>query len=189
MKDAEEVGFLEHKEYIESVIEMFTASKVIEPEMESIEDKNILVFASDFLKSLKQIDDSSLYREVLSAISSLESKEWMVGNKFNDSKYKCLHGDASGLFEVKTSNVRLLHMPINGDFWYVSAAVIKEGDRKKKYNQDLIRTKRDCVIFIDEIKKRFTKDGVLDYDGLSLYAEQTSTNVMQELGKWEGKKK
>lgn len=180
----------EYLSYLREVTSLLRGCRIEEePEVSLFESENMIIFSDTFLKSLKRLNDSLFYSECLSTIESLRSKQWMEGNKFHPEKYKRLHGEAYGLSEVKTKNVRLLHMPINGDFWYVSDIIKKEGDTSKQYRLQLIALASDSKKEIEAIRQRFSKDGVLDYDALIEYAEINNEPVMEELERFGGKKR
>lgn len=186
---AVEIGDTQYIKHLEAVSNLLLSKKTkIPTEDIPLQRKNTIVFSQGFLKSLKPLEDSALYREILFALSSLESKEWMENNAFNPTKYKRLHGGASGLSEIKGQKIRLLHVPINSDFWYVAAAVIKEGDGRKKFNEDLIRIREDSQSAVAGIISEYSIDGEIDYKRLNSHAESMALPVMQELRKWEDKK-
>lgn len=180
----------EYLSYLREVTSLLRGCRIEETsEVSLFESENIIIFSDTFLKSLKRLNDSLFYSECLSTIESLRSKQWMASNKFHPEKYKRLHGDAYGLSEVKTKNVRLLHMPINGDFWYVSDIIKKEGDTSKQYRLQLITLASCSKTEIEAIRQRFSKDGVLDYDALIEYAKINNEPVMEELERFGGRKR
>ena len=189
---AEELGDFEYLDYLKKVIELLNSSKVVEDKVDEVSfaDENIIIFSESFLKSLRRLDDSFYYGECMSAIESLRSKQWMAGNLSNGEKYKRLHGEAAGLSEVKEKKIRLMHMPINGDFWYVCDILKKDGNNPKQHRIILNGLAHYCKIDVEAIREKFTKDdGQLDYDGLILYAKENNQIVMEELMRFGGKKR
>lgn len=180
----------EYLSYLREVIVLLSECRIEEkPEISLFESENVIIFSDTFLKSLKRLNDSLFYGECLSTIESLKSKQWMESNKSHPEKYKRLHGEAYGLSEVKTKNVRLLHMPINCDFWYVSDIIKKEGDTSKQYRLQLISLTSYAKAEIEAIRQRFSKDGVLNYDALIEFAKINNEPVMDELERFGGKKR
>ena len=180
----------EYLTYLREVTSLLKGCRIDETQEVSLfESENVIIFSDTFLKSLKRLNDSLFYGECLSTIESIRSKQWMESNKSHPEKYKRLHGDAYGLSEVKTKNVRLLHMPINCDFWYVSDIIKKEGDTSKQYRLQLISLTASSKAEIEAIRQRFSKDGVLDYDALIEFAKINNEPVMEELSRFGGKKR
>ena len=185
-----ELEDLVYKEHLMKVISLLQSKKEKVEETVSVFDKdNILIFGPNFLKDLKRLNDSKLYAEVSRAIESLMSKEWLKNNFDNPQKYRRLHGVASGLSEIKASNIRLLHMPISDDFWYVISPLKKEGNNKKGHQNELARLKIIGKDDVEKIRINFTKEGKIDYVGLSEYARSNNEEVMNELARWEVRKK
>lgn len=188
---AVEYGDLDYQKHLQLVINLVESVKEKEPEPEpeiSVLQENILIFDSNFLKSVKSLEDSVNYKAILTAIESLQSKEWMANNMNNPTKYKRLHGVARGLSEVKVFPLRLLHTKINEDFWYVAEVMDKEGDNTKKQQEALSRICTSSKARVTEIKKSYKVDEKLDYEKLKKYAEESKEGIMEELRKWEARK-
>lgn len=187
---AKEFDDQEYLEHCNVLVTLLKASKIEEIEETSIfETENIIIFSDGFLKSLRKLNDSLFYGECLTTVEALMSKQWMENNKFNDEKYKRLHGEAYGLSEVKTKNVRLLHMPINPDFWYVCDVIKKEGDTSKQYRLFLNSLTASSKEEVEFIRKQFTVDGQLDYAALMEFARVNNEQVMEELQRFGGRKR
>lgn len=188
---AVELGDDEYKEHLDKLIELLQSKKQEELNFNSplnISDDNILVYSPGFLKSVQKLDDVSFYRSIKKAIDELTSKEWMAGNANNKVVYRRLHGETLiGLSEAKANNIRLVHMHINGDFWYVIGVFKKEGTNKMGDFHMLEKMKVLGELEISVLLKRFTKNGELDYMAFAEYAANSSLEISKELNKWGGK--
>lgn len=180
----------EYLEHLNAVIKLLKSKQKKEEILdEGILNENVLIFDPNFIKDLRKLDDISLYKETLIAINNLKNKDWYLANKNNIKKYRRLSGAPSGLSEVKEPNIRLLHRPINSDFWYVSSVIKKEGTRKNKTTDELVKIKNDTIDAIDGIIKMYKNESGLDYNSLFNFSEINNTPVMEEVNKWEAKKK
>lgn len=186
---AEELEDTEYLVHLKKIILLLSARKEPIIEEEGILDKNIIILSSDIVKTLKKLNDPMYYIETLRAIECLENKQWIEGNKNNPQKYKRLHGVAYGLSEVKMKTIRLMHIPINGDFWYVSDVLKKGGDNPKYYNEKLETLTDLTKGEVRYIREKFTINGQLDYAGLIEYAHENNKVVMEMLHKNGGKKR
>lgn len=179
---------IKYQIHLEQVMELLKNCKEQEPIIEeSKSPQNILIFGPNFMKSVKELEDSQNYKPILTAVENLESKKWMEDNINNTSKYKRLHGVAKGLSEVKVFPIRLTHTMINADFWYVAEVMDKEGNNTRKQQETLKRVCESSKEAVNDIKKRFTKDGKIDYEQLKKYAEESKSGIIEELNKWEVK--
>jgi hypothetical protein len=118
----------------------------------------------------------------MSAIESLRSKQWMAGNLSNGEKYKRLHGEAAGLSEVKEKKIRLMHMPINGDFWYVCDILKKDGNNPKQHRIILNGLAYYCKIDVEAIREigSISQKGINPDDVIVAY-ESGDPNTMNYL--------
>ena len=186
---AEEFNDREYLLYLKEVILLLSERKEKVIEEDGVLDNNIIIFSHDVIKTIKKLNDPFYYSEILHAIESLKSKQWMESNQNNSEKYKRLHGVAYGLSEVKTKKIRLIHMPINGDFWYVSEILKKDGDNPKNHQNKLQFLCKSCKDDVDTIRKEFTLNGQLDYDRLIKYSQENNEIIMEMINKLGGRKK
>lgn len=177
-----------YENHLKKVIILLESQKKEKIILPSLYSTNILIFSSRFKKSLSKLNDSLFYSEINHAIECLTSKEWMTNNDNNTLKYKRLHGVASGLSEIKTNNTRLLHIPINGDFWLVLDVLKKEGNNTKSHQQQLKKIREIGKNEIDNIIKNFSSNGELNYSLLKQYAIKNNQDLIMELNRWEKKK-
>lgn len=174
--------------YLNDVIDLLNSRKVEEIEEESFFNENIVIFSSNILKTIRKLNDSFFYLECVSAINSLKSKEWMDSNKNNVQNYKRLHGDASGLSEIKMKKIRLMHMPITPDIWYVSDILKKDANNSKQHRIYLHSLANSTREDIERIKCMFSVDGKLDIEALKKYASLSSVEIYEELSRFGGKR-
>lgn len=188
IKLAKELEDFEYHEHLLNIINLLNGKKEDKSLNVSTLNSNVLVFDPEFLKTMKKLNDILFYQEIVKAVECLESKEWLEANKGNSKKYRKLLGNATGIYEVKTTNIRLLHAPINGDYWYVVGVLKKDGDNKKGHNGDLVLFRDKTLDAISRIKKMFTKEGKLDIISLNEFSLESGEKVREELNKWGGRK-
>jgi len=189
MKLAEELEDHEYISYLKEVIALLSNRKVEEIKEESKLSRNIIIFSHSVIKTIKKLNDSFYYDEITHAVKSLESKDWMGVNQNNPENYKRIHGVAAGLSEIKTKKIRLMHIPLNSDFWYVSEILKKDGDNQKHHQKKLQLLSKSTKDEAEIIRKKFTVNGELDYTSLIRYAEENNESVIEALNKLGGKKR
>lgn len=183
-----EYNDLEYQDHLTKVLDLIEniKEKEEEPEISKLPE-NMLIFGPNFMKSVKDLEDSENYKSILTAIENLKNKEWMKNNSNNTIKYKRLHGVAHGLSEIKVYPLRLLHTKMNEDFWYVPEVMDKEGNNTKKQQEKLKRLCDFSKIEVKTILDNCKVEGKINYDLLTQYSEQSKKGIIEELKKWENR--